>query len=64
MTIYHDDNFGTWDMEDEDQRAFYEHVQRTNVEKECAGCERIVRIQPHYDICDSCARKREQGWDI
>lgn len=65
MSTYFDDNFGCWDdMDDPDMREFYEHVQRTNVEKVCVGCGRTVRIQPHYDVCDSCATKRERGWDI
>lgn len=61
---YYDDNFGHWDMRDDDDREHYEHVQRMSVEKKCVGCGRKVKIMPHYDVCDSCATKREQGWDI
>lgn len=64
MTSYYDDNFGHWDIEDEEDLEFYRRLQETNVEKECAGCGRTVRIQPHYDVCDSCATKREFGMDI
>jgi hypothetical protein len=64
MTFY-DDNFGHWDdMDDPEMRDFYKHVQDTNVEKECQGCGRVVRIQPHYAYCDSCATKLERGMDV
>lgn len=63
--IYHDDNFGCWnDMDDPDMVDFYHHVQRTNVEKECRGCGRMVRIQPHYAYCDSCATAMERGGEF
>ena len=64
MRTYYDDNFGFWDMRDEDDERFYREVQRRSVEKECFGCGRTVRILPEYGYCDSCATKREQGWDI
>ena len=61
---YYDDNFGHWeDMDDPDMRDFYFQVQQTNVEKECAKCERMVSIQPHYAICNSCADRMERGED-
>jgi hypothetical protein len=64
MRTVYDDNFGHWDIEDEDDMEMYRKFQETNVEKECVGCGRLVRIQPQYDVCDSCATKREQGWDL
>lgn len=65
MPGYYDDNFGHWeDMDDEENQAFYRHVQSHSVEKKCAGCGRTVRIMPQYDVCDSCATKREQGFDF
>ena len=64
MITYFDSNFGHWDIEDDDDLAHYHETQRTNVEKVCAGCERTVMLQPQYDVCDSCATKREQGWDF
>ena len=58
----HDDNFGHWsDTQDPEVRSFYRRVQRTNVTKQCAQCGRTVRIQPHYDICNSCADAIERG---
>jgi len=65
MTYYYDDNFGHWeDMDDPDNREYYNYVQRVSVDKECDGCGRIVRILPNYGYCDSCADKREKGIDI
>jgi hypothetical protein len=63
--MYYDDNFGCWDdMNDPEMREFYHQVQRTNVRKKCQGCGRMVKIQPHYAYCDSCATRREQGYDF
>ena len=64
MITYYDDNFGHWDIEDEDDMEHYRRTQATNVEKEWAGCHRMVMLQPQYGYCDSCATKIEQGWDI
>ena len=64
MTIFYDDNFGHWDMDDPEDREFYDRVQATNVEKKCQGCGRIVKIQPDYAYCNSCATKLEQGMDL
>jgi len=62
--IYHDDNFGVYDMEDEGDLEFYEMVQRESVWKICRGCEQRVKLRPDYDICNSCADKVEMGFDI
>ena len=64
MPTYFDDNFGHWDMDDEDDLWFYDHVQRNSVEKECRGCGNTVNLMPDYAYCDSCATKREMGYDI
>jgi hypothetical protein len=65
MSGYYDDNFGHWNMDQDDRDEmieFYHHVQRTNVEKVCEGCGCTVRIQPHYAFCNSCAEEAESGW--
>jgi hypothetical protein len=65
MATYYDDNFGFWeDMDDPDNQEFYRRTQKTNVRKKCKGCNRIVRIQPQYAYCNSCADKIEKGMDI
>jgi len=63
--IYYDDNFGEWEgMDDPDMVDFYHEMQDRSVLKKCEGCGRQVKIDPKYAYCDSCATKREQGWDI
>jgi hypothetical protein len=63
--LYVDDNFGVWeDMDNPENREFYQKVQKTSVRKRCQGCRRMVRILPHYAYCDACATKLENGWDI
>ena len=65
MTEYYDDNFGHWsDMDDPDMREFYDQVQQESVLKKCEGCGRLVRLRPDYSICNSCADKRERGYDL
>lgn len=63
MPSYYDDNFGHWEIRDEDDREHYFNVQRTNVLKKCEGCGRKVKLQPQYGFCNSCAEKRENGWE-
>lgn len=64
MPSYYDDNFGFYDVEDENDIDFYHHMQEGSVEKECEGCGGYVRIRPEYAYCNSCADKRERGWDF
>lgn len=61
---YYDDNFGHWDMDSDEDVEFYHEVQRKSVTKKCQGCGRKVKLMPDYAYCDSCATKREQGWDL
>ena len=64
MRTYYDDNFGTWTgMDEPEMRDFYHKCQRTNVTKVCSRCERTVRIQPQYSICNDCADAIEKGYD-
>lgn len=58
---YHDDNFGHWNMDGDEDRQFYRTVQRASVSKRCKGCDRMVRILPHYAYCNSCADAIERG---
>ena len=64
MTNYYDDNFGCWDgMADPDTVDFYNQVQSESVEKTCSICGFTALLRPHYDKCDSCCTKIENGWD-
>ena len=60
----YDDNFGHYNIEDDDDLEFYEQMQRESVEKKCKGCGRTVRIRPQYAYCNSCAEKIERGEDV
>lgn len=62
MSSYYDDNFGMWDIRDEDDEDFYREVSRRSVEKRCVMCGRKVRLMPQYDKCNSCAEQIERGW--
>lgn len=61
---YVDDNFGVWDIEDEDDLEFYNQVQAESVRKKCHGCGRVVKLRPHYAYCNTCADKIERGYDV
>lgn len=61
---YFDDNFGHWDIQDEDDIDFYHQVQRESVEKTCKGCGRRVKLRPEYAYCNNCATILERGGDL
>jgi hypothetical protein len=61
---YYDDNFGHYEIEDEDDVEFYHQVQRESVTKKCQGCGRKVKLRPDYAYCNSCADARERGYDL
>lgn len=61
---YYDDNFGHYEIEDEDDVRFYHKVQKESVWKTCGGCGRRVKLRRDYGICNSCADKMERGYDL
>ena len=63
MPEYYDDNFGHWDMEDdqEERQRFYRKVQKESVWKKCYLCDEKVKLRPEYDKCNSCMNKLERG---
>ena len=64
MSSYYDDNFGWYDIEDEDDISFYHQMQRESVLKICNGCERKVKLRRQYGYCNSCANTIEMGMDV
>jgi len=64
MPSYYDDNFGHYKTESEEDVEFYHRVQKESVWKKCEECGRKVKLRPDYGYCNSCATKREQGFDI
>lgn len=63
MAVYYDDNYGHYDIRDEDDIAFYHQVQAMSVWKKCKRCGRRVKIRKDYAICNSCADAAERGLD-
>lgn len=61
---YYDDNFGAYDIRDEDDVEFYRQVQAESIWKRCRGCQRRVKLRPDYGYCNSCANRRERGEDL
>jgi rRNA maturation endonuclease Nob1 len=61
---YYDDNFGTYDIRDDEDVEFYHRVQRESVWKICNDCGRRVKLRRDYGICNSCADKLERGYDL
>lgn len=64
MPTYVDDNYGTYEIESDEDVEFYRDVQRRSVRKKCQGCGRMVKILPEYAYCDNCASRRERGEDL
>ena len=64
MPEYYDDNFGHWEIHDEDDLEFYRQVQSESVLKRCKGCGVMVKLRPDYYICNSCADTLERGGDL
>jgi hypothetical protein len=60
---YYDDNYGFYDIRDEEDVAFYHATQKASRRKKCQGCGRMVRIKPDYAICNACADRAERGGD-
>ena len=63
MSEFWDDNFGHWNMDDdqEEQQAFYRKVRDESIWKVCSMCDEDVKILPQYDKCNSCMDKLERG---
>ena len=64
MSSYYDDNFGWYNIEDEDDISFYHQMQAESVLKTCDGCGRTVKLRPQYGYCNSCANAMDFGLDI
>ena len=64
MVSYYDDNYGHYEIEDEDDIDFYRRVQAESVSKICRGCKRRVKLRPDYVYCNNCMTRLERGEDI
>jgi hypothetical protein len=54
-------NFGFWDIDGPEERAFFQHVQRQSVIIACERCERLVQLIPSKTVCASCVAAMECG---
>ena len=61
---YYDDNFGFYEIDSAEDVAFYEQNQEASIEKTCQGCDRKVKLLPHYAYCNSCADILERGGEL
>ena len=57
----YDDSFGFWDIDGQEEQAFFEYVQGQSVQKICDRCERLVRLMPTKARCASCVTALECG---
>ena len=57
----YDNNFGFWDIDGQEEQAFFEYVQDQSVRKICDRCERPVRLMPPKTLCASCVTALECG---
>lgn len=60
---YYDDNFGHYDIRDEEDMEFYHNVQAQSKTVTCSGCGRKKKLRPGT-ICNSCADTLERGGDL
>jgi hypothetical protein len=61
MAAEYEDNFGFWCIDGQEERAFFEHVQRQSIGAICTRCRRRVRLMPQRTLCAACAYALEYG---
>jgi hypothetical protein len=59
--LFYGDNFGFWEIDGPEERAFFDYVQRQSVLIACERCERPVRLIPPKALCASCVSALEYG---
>jgi hypothetical protein len=57
----YEDNFGFWDIDGPEERAFFQHVQRKSAFIVCERCEHLVQLIPTKTVCASCVAALECG---
>jgi hypothetical protein len=57
----YEDNFGFWDVDGPEERAFFQHVQGKSALIVCERCKRHVRLIPTKTVCASCVAALECG---
>ena len=51
MAAVYEDNFGFWDIDGQEEQAFFEDVRRQSLQKTCARCDRKVRLIASKTLC-------------
>jgi hypothetical protein len=59
-TIY-EHNFGFWEIDCPEERAFFEHVKAQSVGATCKRCDRLVWLMPTKTMCSRCVSALEYG---
>ncbi len=59
-TIY-EHNFGFWEIDCPEERAFFERVKSESVRVTCKRCDRPVRLIPTKTMCSPCVSALEYG---
>jgi uncharacterized OB-fold protein len=54
-------NFGFWDIDGPEERAFFQYVQRQSVIIACERCGHLVQLIPPKTVCASCVAALECG---
>jgi hypothetical protein len=57
----YEDNFGFWDIDGPEERAFFQHVRRQSALIACGRCKCRVRLIPAKTVCASCVAALECG---
>jgi hypothetical protein len=61
MATSYEDNFGFWEIDCSEERAFFEHVKSQSVCVICQRCDRLVLLMSTKTICAPCASALECG---
>jgi hypothetical protein len=60
-TIIYEHNFGFWEIDCPEERAFFEHVKSQSVGATCKRCDRLVSLMPTKAMCSPCVSALEYG---
>jgi ribosomal protein L37E len=61
MVADYEDNFGFWDIDGQEEQAFFDHVQRESLPATCDRCGHRVRLLQSKTLCASCVTALECG---
>jgi hypothetical protein len=57
MATYYDDNYGFYEIRDQDDIDFYHETQKASVWKKCHGCGKRVKIKPGLRLLQQLRRR-------